>query len=380
MKTFRSQTPLALTLLTVLLTGCSHHESGVTESPPPAKVEKETISFPTNAPQLAFLTVEPVQERKTFASGLSGRLAWDDDVTARVFPSVSGRIAEIVANPGDRVAAGDVLARIKSPDFGQAQADARKAVADLNVAERSLARTRELLEHGAAAQKDLEAAEAEHVRAVSENQRATATLAVYGGDAAGNVTGISSLKAPVGGVVVDKLINPGQEVRSDQVGDKPLFVISDPKKLWLYLDVTENDVASISSNQEVVVRARALPEKLFHGHVETIGAGLDAATRTIKTRCIVDNADALLRAEMYVNADINVAASGVEVPTKAVFSKDKDHFVFVEISPGQFERRSVKLGLENDGRTVIREGLSAGERVVVEGCLMLAAMLDGESS
>jgi cobalt-zinc-cadmium efflux system membrane fusion protein len=362
------------------ISGCSARKTGGPPAPPVARIEQDKISFATNSPQLEYLTVDRVEERKTVARGLSGRLAWDDDVTARVFPPVSGRLSEIVADLGRTVSAEDVLAKIKSPDFGQAQADARKAVADLNVAARAFDRTRELFEHGAAAQKDVEQAQADYIRATSEKERALASLSLYGGDPAAEVDGIFPLKAPVAGVVVEKSVNPGEEVRSDQVGDKPLFVISDPTRLWLFLDVTEAEASSLSPNQEVLIHVRALPETTFHGRVQVVGEGLDATTRTIKARCLVDNSEKILRAEMYVSAEIDHTASGVDVPTKAVFSKDDDHYVFVEITPGQFQRRAVKLGIESNGRSVITSGLSAGENIVTDGCLLLEAMLEGDNS
>jgi cobalt-zinc-cadmium efflux system membrane fusion protein len=365
-------------LLIALLPGCSQApKTAESESVGGPKVEGDHVTFSTNAPHLAHLAVEAARERKAVASGLSGRLAWDDDITARVFPAVSGRIIEIEGKPGQKVETGESLARIKSPDFGQAQADARKATSDLKAAERTLNRTRELLKHGAAAEKDLESAEAEYTRAVSEKERAIATLSLYGGSAdSGIVDGLFALKAPIRGVVVEKSVNPGQEVRSDQVGDKPLFVISDPSRLWLFLDVTEADVAYLTPGQEVLVRARALPDKVFHGRVEVIGEGLDAATRTIKARCVVDNTDKDLRAEMYVSAEINSATTGVDIPTRAVFLKDNQPHVFVETAPGQFQRRPVKLGAESEGRSVILAGLAAGQRVVTQGCLLLEAMLE----
>lgn len=374
---------LCVSLTLAVFPGCSRpRASTAAEVAPAPKIEGDKITFVANAPQLAYLSTETVAERKSVASALTGRLAWDDDVTARVFAPVSGRIVAIAAQPGQRVAAGETLARIRSPDFGQAQADARKAISDEKLADRALSRARDLLEHHAAAQKDVEAAEADHARAQSEKERALATLALYGGDGtAAEVTGLFSLKAPVAGVVVDKAVNPGQEVRSDQVGDKPLFVISDPARLWLFLDVTESDAAALSSGQEVLVRARALPGKTFRGRVEVIGEGLDPATRTIKARCLVDNAEKLLRAEMYVSADVvATGAAGVDVPTKALFAKDPRHFVFVETAAGQFERRAVTTGVESNGRSVVVEGLAAGERVVVDGALLLEAILEGQNS
>lgn len=364
-----------------ILSGCSRQKTFGTEATEEAAIQGDKISFPTNAPQLGELTVKPVEEQTAAVTGLNGRLAWDDDVTARIFAPISGRVVEIPANPGQSVAVGDVLAKIQSPDFGQAQADARKAIADFNQSERALNRARDLLAHGAAAEKDVESAENDHAHALSEKERAMATLSMYGGNPdSNNVNGIFSLKAPITGVVVDKSVNPAQEVRSDQVGDKPLFVISDPTRLWLFLDVTETAATALSLNEEVTIRSRALPDRIFHGRIEVISEGLDPATRTIKARCSVDNSEKLLRAEMYVSSDVASQATGVDIPTEAVFLKDNSHYVFVETAQGQFERQTVKLGLETNGRSVVTSGLSAGQRVVTEGCLLLEAMLEGENS
>jgi cobalt-zinc-cadmium efflux system membrane fusion protein len=358
---------------------CSRRPAQHPEAALTPRVQGDTITFPANAPQLGYLGVERAPERKTVASGLNGRLAWDEDVTARVFPSVSGRVIQILVSPGQSVTAGTVLAKIHSPDFGQAQAEARKAVADLNTAERALRRQHDLFDHGAAAAKDVEEAEGDYARAVSEKERAFSTLALYGGNTSSG-DGVFSLRSPVAGVVVEKSLNPGQEVRSEQVGDKPLFVITDPRRLWLFLDASESDVASLRRNQEVAIRARAVPGKTFHGRIDVIGEGLDPSTRTIKARCLVDNSEKLLRAEMYVTADVSSAASGVDVSTKAVFLKDNRNFVFVETAPGEFEKKPVTVGAESNGRSVILSGVSAGQNVVIDGCLLLESILEGESS
>ncbi|HEX7190535.1 MAG TPA: efflux RND transporter periplasmic adaptor subunit [Thermoanaerobaculia bacterium] len=370
---------IAAGLVIAAVLGCSRHQATEAPAAPPAKIEGNKVAFPPNAPQLNYLKSEAAPERNAVASGVSGRLAWDEDHTSRVFPAVSGRIVEILANPGQSVAAGAVLARVKSPEFSQAQADARKALADVKAAERALARARDLFQHGAASAKDVDDAEADDTRASSEKERAMATLTLYGGNTSSG-DGVFAIRAPIGGVVVEKAVNPGQEIRSDQVSDKPLFVISDPRRLWLYLDVTEGDVAALKPHLQVVVRARAVPGRVFYGRVEVVGEGLDPTTRTIKARCLVDNSEKLLRAEMYVTADITSAASGVDVPTKAIFLKDNQPYVFIESAPGAFVKQPVTLGPENNGRSVVIKGVSAGQKVVTEGCLLLEATLEGESS
>ena len=103
---------------------------------------------------------------------------------------------------------------LDSPDFGQALANARTAVGNLAAADKAFARAKELFAHGAAAQKDVEAAEAAYVAAKAEKDRAEATLANYGGSDT-STNEIYSLRSPLAGVVVEKNISPGQEIRSD---------------------------------------------------------------------------------------------------------------------------------------------------------------------
>ncbi len=372
-------------LAIAVASGCKEEKKTI-EIPTP-KIEGNKIVFATNAPQLEYLASEPAEVRKAAAVGLYGRLAWDDDVTVRVFSPVGGRVASLQIEVNQPVKKGDVLVSLESPDYGQAQADVRKGASDLALADRTLTRLRELFEHGAAAQKDIDSAEADYAKAKSEYERATAQLQALACGHTNNVPGLYDLCSPLGGTVVEKNITPGQQVRSDQMLANapqfvnPLFVVTDPSRLWLFLDVTEFDITALQPNQEVMIHSKAFPNKTFHGRLEIIGGGLDAATRTVKARCRVDNSDKLLRSEMYVTADVASGISpGLDIATKAVFLRDNQHFVFVEVAPGVFERREIKLGLESNGRSVVVEGLMAGQRVVTEGCLLLESLLDGESS
>ena len=380
MKMSRIIPPLILATLAI---GCQRET--LPEQTPGPKVEGETIIFPTNAAQLGYLTVEPAQERQSAAVGLSGRLAWDDDVTVRIYSPVAGRVIAVPCEVNQSVAAGDTLAWLDSPDFGQALANARTAAGNFAAADKALTREQDLLGHGAAAQKDVEAAEAAFVAARAERDRAAATLANYGGSAA-STNEIYGLRSPLAGVLVEKNITPGQEIRSDlMLANAPQFVspqlvVTDPTRLWLFLDVSELDVTGLTPGREILVHTPAYPDRIFHGRLEIIGRELDPATRTIKARCRVDNRENLLRAEMYVTVDVAASgAAGVNVPTKAIFLKGEQPCVFIETAPGQFTRRKVKVGSESDSRTAVTDGIAPGERVAGEGCLLLESILEGDN-
>jgi membrane fusion protein, heavy metal efflux system len=377
---------LPLGALAVLgLGGCSKAPPAAPE-PPAARIEGEKVIYPPDAPQLAYLKVDAAQPRHFALTHLTGRLYLADDATVRIFTPVAGQVTKVDADVGQDVAAGAPLAEITSPDYGQALADARAGEANFTAADRALARARDLFDHGAAARKDVEAAEAAYGAAQAERDRAASRLKLYHGSETGNAD-VYMLRSPVAGVVVEMNINRGQEVRADQMLANatnlfaPLFVVSDPTRLWVQVDASEADLHDVERGQRLDVVSNAFPGKVFRGSVSNIAPELDPSTRTVRIRGVVENPNRLLKAEMYVTVDVvrdesRVAQAGVEVPSKAIFTIDQKSYLFVELAPGQFERREVTTGTEKDGTVPISVGIAAGQRVVTEGSLLLEDVLN----
>lgn len=358
-------------------TACSPKQKPVESAGP--RLLGDRIQYAENAKELDSLALQPVEPAAWAAVHTTGRLAWDEDRTARVFPPVGGRVSRMLAAVEQRVGPGTALATLESPDFGQAQADANRAATDLAAADRNLERARLLYEHGASAKKELDAAEAERDRARVESERTESRLALLGGRR-GQVDQHYALRSPIAGVVVDRAVNPGLEVRTD--GTTPLFTVSDPRRLWVYLDLNEKDIAHVRQGMVFALRSAAYPGRSFPGQVEVVGDTLDPATRTVKVRGSVANPDRLLKAEMYVDVELRDAAArpGLEVPSAAVVSSGERRFVFVEEGKGRFRRQPVTPGPERSGKTEILSGLSQGQRVVVEGGLLLQSVLDSSTS
>jgi len=366
------------------LAGCKQEQKAA--DVPEPKVQGEEVILADDAPQETSLSVETAEARKLAITHLTGRLYWNEDATVRIFTPVAGRVQEVLAGLGQSVSAGMPLARIDSPDLGQALADARTAEGNLRLAQTTADRYRELVEHGAAAEKDVENAEATLTSARAEHDRAEARLALYGGN--DNDSGeLYLLRSPLAGMLVEKNINSGQEVRADQMLANatqlfaPLFVVSDPAHLWVQLDVAESDLGSLQPGQALRIHSRAYPDKVFDGILQNIGDSLDPATRTVEVRGSVANPDKLLKAEMYVTVDVEQDASGVaqasvEIPSKAIFMKNNQYYLFIQKAPGQYRRQSVRIGVEQDGKVQVFDGVAPGQKVVTEGCLLLQALLD----
>ncbi len=375
-------------LIALVLTAHACGQSAGQAPEAPIRIDGDAIVVDTAAPQMQALEIEPVQRRTAAVHAFTGRMAWDENVTVRIYSPVAGRVVKILHEPGQSVAAGDALAIIKSTDFGQVQADAHKAEADVAFAKRTLERQRDLYAHGAAARQEFESAQDDYERALSENERTQAALAAYGGHR-GHVDDEFALTSPLPGVVVERNVTPGQQIRPDQMlaSDpsqlQPLFVVTDPTKLWVLLDVTEADLAALQPGQQLAIHSRAYPERSFPGQLQFVGAALDPATRTVKARGTVDNPNGLLKAEMYVSVDVtdqDAQLRGVEIPTAAHFIDGNQSYVFVETEPGHFRRTPVRLGPESDHRLAVLDGLSPGQRVVTRGGLLLQQILNSTSA
>ncbi|MBL8385388.1 MAG: efflux RND transporter periplasmic adaptor subunit [Burkholderiales bacterium] len=354
------------------------------KAPPPAAsgpapvakptVTGSTVTFPAGAAQLASLKSKAVVAREARTVEMTARLVWDENRTVRVFPPFAGRVVRIAGQVGESVRAGQVLATLASPDLGQAQADAGRARADLALAEKNLARVRELHDNGVAPRKDLVQAEAELARAQAEMQRADSRARLYGAGSAVDQT--LALKSPLAGVIVERNINPGQELRPDQGGMPALFVVTDPARLWVQVDVHEQDLSVLAKGAAFRLRVATYPDISFPARVEAIGDFVDPQTRVVRARGAVDNVDRRLKGEMLATAVFEASQpGGVEVPARAVLFTEGSYFAFVDRGGGAFERVQVVPGAERAGKIAVLRGLDVGQQVVADGAILLQQLL-----
>ena len=364
-------------LLTVGLAACNKaHEPAAAPAPAAPILQGDAIRFPPGHPQLALLGVTQASPGKPIAVDIPAKLVWDEEKTQRIYPAFAGRVQSIRADLGQTVKQGTLLAQMASPEFGGAQADAAKAQADYALANKTLTRQRELLDLGIIARKDLEQAEADASRAHAEAARAEARTRLYGGSGSA-VNQQLALTAGISGIVVERNINPGQELRPDQSGPgvPPLFVISDPSRLWVQIDAREADAAALRPGSVFSLRITALPGQVFEGRVMAVSDAIDPSTRTIKVRGVVNNAERKLKSEMLATVSIERSLGpGVVIPTTAALLYGAKHRVFVQTEPGVFEAREVTLGFEGPQQVVVSSGLEAGETVVAENTLLLARL------
>jgi Cu(I)/Ag(I) efflux system membrane fusion protein len=154
-----------------------------------------------------------------------------------------------------------------------------------------------------------------------------------------------------------------------------LFRIADHRVVWVVIDVAERDLSQISIGAKVNVRPRALQGQSFAGAVSLIYPHLNAQTRTARIRVEMPNPDELLRADMYVDVDIDTGTLQpvLAVPESAVLDSGTRQAVLIDKGEGRFEPRDVKLGHRGNGYVEIREGIIEGEPVVVSANFLIDA-------
>jgi len=365
-------------LLAMLGGGCSRNPAA---APEPAKAASTQPGFFTvGADQVARLQVTTVQ-RSNWNSVVrtTGTVDWDADHTTQAISQVSGPISRILVDTGTMVKAGDPLLFVSSPDIAAAIATYKKTRNQQDLAKRALDRNKELLEQGAIAQKDLESVQATYNDASTDVQNSLEALKIFAitkpeiEEAQRQGVAISpelAVRSPIAGMVVQKLISPGQLV---QAGQTVCFMVSDVTTVWVQGHVFDRDLSAVRVGDPVDETSASIP-KVFHGAVSYIGAAVDAATRTTPVRIVTPNQSRLLKKDTFVEAVIHTRSQKnvLTVPISAVLrTTENQPFVYVEVESGKFAERLITIGAEQNGRTEVLAGLKEGEKIVSEGSVFL---------
>lgn len=180
-----------------------------------------------------------------------------------------------------------------------------------------------------------------------------------------------SYVAPRDGIVLERMATTGMMAKPGDV----LFRIADISNVWVMADVPEYDLASVHDGAKVTVSVRSLPGRTFKGVVDLIYPEVDMQTRTTKVRIELPNPDGVLLSNMYADVEIEAGAPNpvVAVPSSAVVDTGDRQVVFIDKGDGKFEPKDVKLGVRGDDTTEIRQGVAAGDKVVVSANFLLDA-------
>jgi len=388
---------LLIAPIALLLAAAAVVTAGCGSSPPPASAAPtNTAAAPAAPGEIRLPPDSPQLKRITLARVTTAQVAQDQVVApgaieaiptriARLAMPVAGRVTRVLVGLGDRVTRGEPVVAIDSPEAatmlsGAAQAEARvrQMQAALRKAETDAARAHDLFEHNAAAQKDVEAADTQLAQAGGDLDQARAQLEenqhhlrIVGLTAGPGASREILLRAPVSGKVITIEVSPG-EYRSDTAA--ALMTIADLAIVHVAADVPESQIRLITQGEHVLVTLAAYPGEKFDAKVTRVGDTVDSKTRSVKVLAELPNPANRLRPGMFGRIEhTKTMRETPVVPSSAVVQTEKENLAVREKAPGVFEVVRVECGARiDDNRIPILKGLQAGDRIVVDGTLLLS--------
>lgn len=351
------------------------------------------------ASQWSTVTVQPVGQ-KAFRSEFrtEGKIAIDQNLSTRIFAPYAGRVTKLMVAPGDDVQKGQLLFVIAAADSVDAQKDfvvaltsRNKAVSQLNLAQIVERRMSNLAKDKAASQREWQEAQANLTAAENDSRSAEIALQaarnrlrlvgktdaeIEAFEKTGALTPDAPVYAPLAGTVLQRKVGPGQYVSVGGSDSDPVFLIGDTSKVWIAAYVRETDVAKVRIGERLTFKVLTQPDRVFETRIDYVAPGIDPDSRRLLVRASIDNADGLLKPEMFASVTI-VTSDGrptPAVPLDAVIYEGSDARVWVVGDDQSVELRQIKLGLSSDRMIQVLDGLYPGEKIVTRGSLFIDRM------
>jgi membrane fusion protein, heavy metal efflux system len=346
---------------------------------------EEAPSVNLSERQAASLKVGPVDTRDFEALKTAiGTIDFNENMLVQVFSQYPGKILKAHYNVGDDAKKDDVLFTIDSPDLLQAESTLLASAGVLELHKRTLARATGLLRAGGSAQKDVDQATSDEQTAEGNFKAAMNSVRIFGKSDTEieqilhdrKVDSTLVVPCPIDGRVVTRNAASGFLT---QPGAAPApFSVADISTMWMVANVIETDAPAYKVGQAVEVKVPAYPDKVFKGHVTTVGSIIDPNTHRQLVRSEIEDPDHLLRSGMYASFVIRVGGPlrSLAVPAEAVIREgDGTMAVWITKDSRHFIKRTVRIGLRQNGWVQILDGLQPGETVVAEGAVFLSNRL-----
>ena len=351
-----------------------------TNTAPDVNIEQQYVVLTDK--QAANFKIMPAEQRsfKTLKNAV-GSIDFNQNMLVQAFTPNPGRIVDTFFNVGDEVKKGDALFTIDSPDLLQAESGLLASAGVLELQTRTLARVKQLLKTGGGAQKDVDQATSDQQTAEGNFKAGRDAVRLFGKTDAEidrivadrKVDSILVVPSTISGRIIARNAAPGLYV---QPGNAPApYSLADISTMWMVANVIETDAPSYRIGQPVEVRVPVYPGEVFRGRVTTLGLNIDPNSHRQLVRSVIEDPQHKLRAGMLASFTIETEPPkmSVSVPLEAIVREgDGTMTVWVTTDGRRFDRRSVKIGMEQDGWRQILDGVAAGEKIASTGAVFLS--------
>lgn len=364
---------------TFLFTGCGNKDTSKETKPVKPAEEERDVNNITARPELAQRLKIGLPTWLDLADRIQvpSRVQVDEERTAQIGSYVTGRIINMFVVLGDYVKPGQALARITSPDLTQSQLAYLRAASRVTVTQKASDRARHLLAADAIPVAEVERRQSELEIAKAEFGAAKDQLILFGMtdselkqiNKTGKILPWLDIKANREGYIIERNVMVGKVV---QPAD-PLFQVADLSHVWVVGDVPEQIARDVQLGQhvEIIVPALAGMPPL-DGVIIFVSDTVNRLTRTVMTRVLVKNPERKLKPDMLANMHItDPQHKSLVVPESAIVRELNKDYIFIVVGDNRFQRVPVDLGDEVDGFRPVLKGLTADQKIVLEGAFHL---------
>ncbi len=334
----------------------------------PVYAEEESDSKePAGTVRIDAVTVQNIGVRTALAEQRSlskeiravGRVAYNEERLARLHPKTDGWIDELyIDKTGEQVSKDTILLSFYSPQLVSSQQEYLLALKNYETLKDS---PFEDIRNGA---EELKSSARERLELLDVPEHQIDEL-----EKARKIKKNLHIHSPFKGIVMNVGMRDGQYVTPAT----ELYMLADLSKIWVYVDIYENEMPWVKPGDMAEMTVEAIPGKVYTGKVTYIYPYMESKTRTNRIRLEFDNQDLKLKPEMF--AQIKLKASrqidAIVVPSEAIVRSGISEQVFVVREPGKFEPRKVVLGVSAEGLTQIISGVKAGEEVVTSSQFLI---------
>jgi membrane fusion protein (multidrug efflux system) len=343
---------LGVAILTAAMAGCSHNAADESSGAASARAEV-TLARVARADISRVVTL----------TGTAGAPLNQD---VRVSALVAGRIVDLKVAEGDRVAIGELLAKLDDLPYRdqlqQAEAAEQQAKASSENAQLAFQRNEDLFNRGIAARKDMEDARTQQSVAAAALRQAEAAL-----ELAHLQVARTRILSPLNGEVVKRFVSVGEQV--DGTGTQPIVEVANLREVEFLGNAPAMYLAKMHPGDLVEVTSQSMPGEKFPGRVVAISPAVDPVTGLGLVRIRVPNPGGVLRIGVYLNADIPIEthAHALVVPPAAVYRNEAGEPRVFVVSGDTASAVPVKLGIETKDRTELLSGVKEADTVILTG-------------
>lgn len=342
------------------------------------RVEGDHIRFSESFAERAGIRVERVRvEELVPVVEAVGTVDFNAEHVAAIGARLRGLVSRVLKFEGDSVKAGEMLARVESPELGEAQARVSMLAAEREAAQLNAEREARLADRNLTTAREVEVATVEARKVSLLLGAAKQKVSALGGSARPGVLSLGSheLRSPIQGTVVVRNVAPGQFIEGQLVA----FKVADLDHLWIELDVFERNLNRIKIGDHAEIKPLSGAARTLEGVVAKVASNIDQETHSAKVRIEVENRDRRLRPGQAVKATIHASGGKLAprplVSTGAITFVDGKPTLFVAVAPHVVRVASVRLGATDGAETEIMDGVKATDEVVTTGAFALKSEL-----